>query len=47
MRLAKVSCGLDDVVEEAGDGEGADTAGSGGESRKVGAGADLIGEVAF
>ena len=38
---------LDDVIEEAGDGEGADTAGGGSESGKVGAGADLIGEVAF
>lgn len=38
---------LDDVVEETSDGEGTDAAGGGGESRKVGAGADLIGEVAF
>ena len=38
---------LDDVVEEAGDGEGADAAGDGGEGGEVGSLADFVGEIAF
>ena len=38
---------LDDVVEEAGDGEGADAAGDGGEGGEVGSAADFVREVAF
>ena len=38
---------LDDVVEEAGDGEGADAASDGGEGGEVGSLADFVGEIAF
>ncbi len=39
--------GLDDVVEEAGDGEGTDAAGDGSDGGEVGSFADCVGNVAF
>ena len=41
-----VGC-LDNVVEEAGDGEGADAAGDGSDGGEVGAISNVIGDVAF
>jgi len=38
--LSLIGGGLEEVVEEAGDGEGADTADCGGDGGEVGAGAD-------
>lgn len=42
-----VDSGLDYVIEEAGDGEGADAASRGGEGGEVFAFADFFGEIAF
>lgn len=39
--------GLDEVIKEAGDGEGADAADFGGDGSEVGAVADVVGDVAF
>ena len=39
--------GLEEVVKEAGDGEGSDAADCGGDGGEVGAGADAVGDVAF
>ena len=41
------SISLDDMIEEAGDGEGANAAGDGGEGGEVGSAADFVREVAF
>ncbi len=39
--------GLEDMVEKAGDGEGADAADLGGDGGEVGTAADSVGDIAF
>ena len=47
MLILEVRVCLNDVVEEAGDGEGADAAGGGGDGGEVGATMDVVGDIAF